>query len=89
MGPLLEPTGEVFGMGDGAAVGGAVGGAGGDAVVEQSMNKQMFLSLGTAPWETAKTAKIKTTLLFMFLTSNDLKYATSQKAYNVDFQKQV
>ena len=48
MGPLLEPRGKdgvVFGMGDGAAV----GGAGGDAVVEQSMNKQMFLSLGTAP----------------------------------------
>ena len=65
MGPLLEPRGKdgvVFGMGDGAAV----GGAGGDAVVEQSMNKQTFLSLGTAPWETAKTAKIKTTLLFMF-----------------------
>ena len=72
-------------MGDGAPV----GGTGGVAVVEQSMNKQMFLSLGTAPWETAKTANIKTTLLFMFLTSNDLRYATSQKAYNIDFQEQV
>ena len=69
MGPILEPRGrdgKDVGSGDGAAVGGAVGGAGGVAVVEQSMNKQMFLSLGTAPWETAKTAKIKTTLLFMF-----------------------
>ena len=70
MGPILEPRGrdgEVVGVGDGAPVGGSAGGvAGGDAVVEQSMNKQMFLSLGTAPLETAKTAKIKTTLLFMF-----------------------
>ena len=69
MGPILEPIsrdGGVFGLGDGAAVGGAVGGAGGVAVVEQSMNKQMFLSLGTAPWETAKRPRIKTTLLFMF-----------------------
>ena len=72
MGPILEPTGsggEVFGMGDGVGV--AVGGAGGDAVVEQSMNKQMFLSLGTAPWETAKRQNIKTTLLFIFRESND------------------
>ena len=71
--PLFSLGDWVLGVGLGDGVESKVGGL----FVEQSMKKQMFLSLGTAPWESARRPKTKTTLLFIVLTSNDTRYATS------------